>query len=439
MKRLTCEMCGGTEFVKDGDFFVCQSCGLKYTLENARKMMQDDSAAESGSAAKPDESDKVRKLLQLARRAREEENGEDAKKYYELAMMEDPDNWESAFYASYYRVMESPLARLEEVLKNFNNRAKTTLGIILNTYTGEEFQANIRDFFESAAKLYGVVSEHTSKRHVDLLAEVMTQVFSDAFSGNKNNNYAHYDCEHAALFELSLAAAETLMDLCETAEGWQGQEVDLDILRKMWNACDMIYFKDCMHFSNMYMNRQYERYLKGILKLEDRMLADWRGNLLCSVEETKRMLEKLKGLNGDAQALRQAKKIFNDHREARAKRFAEEYWNDHPVEKKALDDEKAGLQQEIDDLLNRKNALYNNSEMENMRKEVQDLEGQKNKCGLFQFKEKKALQEKIDAANVRIDEIRKKISAEESELRNSVDLKKQRIKEIEETLSKEGK
>ena len=38
MKALKCELCGSTEIIKDGDFFVCQSCGMKYTLETAKKM-----------------------------------------------------------------------------------------------------------------------------------------------------------------------------------------------------------------------------------------------------------------------------------------------------------------------------------------------------------------------------------------------------------------
>ncbi len=39
MKRLTCEMCGGTDLIKQDGVFVCQSCGVKYSLEEARKMM----------------------------------------------------------------------------------------------------------------------------------------------------------------------------------------------------------------------------------------------------------------------------------------------------------------------------------------------------------------------------------------------------------------
>ena len=39
MKRLTCEMCGSTDLVKQEGVFVCQSCGCKYSVEEAKKMM----------------------------------------------------------------------------------------------------------------------------------------------------------------------------------------------------------------------------------------------------------------------------------------------------------------------------------------------------------------------------------------------------------------
>ena len=35
-------MCNSNDIVKDGEFFVCQSCGTKYTLESARKLMSDE-------------------------------------------------------------------------------------------------------------------------------------------------------------------------------------------------------------------------------------------------------------------------------------------------------------------------------------------------------------------------------------------------------------
>lgn len=39
MKQLTCEMCGSTDLMKQDGVFVCQTCGCKYSVEEAKKLM----------------------------------------------------------------------------------------------------------------------------------------------------------------------------------------------------------------------------------------------------------------------------------------------------------------------------------------------------------------------------------------------------------------
>ena len=39
MKRLTCEVCGSADLIKQDGVFVCQSCGCKYSVEEAKKLM----------------------------------------------------------------------------------------------------------------------------------------------------------------------------------------------------------------------------------------------------------------------------------------------------------------------------------------------------------------------------------------------------------------
>ena len=41
MKKIVCEMCEGTEFVKENGAFVCQECGMKYSVEEAKKLMRE--------------------------------------------------------------------------------------------------------------------------------------------------------------------------------------------------------------------------------------------------------------------------------------------------------------------------------------------------------------------------------------------------------------
>ncbi len=38
MKQLTCKMCGSNDLVKQDGVFVCQNCGCKYSVEEAKKM-----------------------------------------------------------------------------------------------------------------------------------------------------------------------------------------------------------------------------------------------------------------------------------------------------------------------------------------------------------------------------------------------------------------
>ena len=39
MQAIKCELCGGGDLVKQDGMFVCQHCGTKYTLEEARKLL----------------------------------------------------------------------------------------------------------------------------------------------------------------------------------------------------------------------------------------------------------------------------------------------------------------------------------------------------------------------------------------------------------------
>ena len=62
MKAMQCELCGATDIIKDGDYFVCQSCGMKYTTESARKMMVEGVVQVEGTV-KVDNSHKIENFL----------------------------------------------------------------------------------------------------------------------------------------------------------------------------------------------------------------------------------------------------------------------------------------------------------------------------------------------------------------------------------------
>lgn len=91
MKALKCELCGGTEIVKDGDFFVCQNCGMKYTLESAKKMMVE-GVVQVEVTVKTDKTADAKRLLKLAKTACETRNFCEAERYANKVLEIDLDN-----------------------------------------------------------------------------------------------------------------------------------------------------------------------------------------------------------------------------------------------------------------------------------------------------------------------------------------------------------
>lgn len=91
MKQLTCEMCGSTDLMKQDGVFVCQSCGCKYSVEEARKMMVEGIVEVQGTV-KIDNSAKYNNIIQLAEDAFIDGRWGDAYSYCSEALVIRPDD-----------------------------------------------------------------------------------------------------------------------------------------------------------------------------------------------------------------------------------------------------------------------------------------------------------------------------------------------------------
>ena len=99
MTAIKCEMCSSTDIVKRDGMYVCQYCGTKYTIEEAKKLI-------SGTV-KIENSEYVQKYLANARRAKQKEDWEETEKYYNLVEQNEPSNIEAIFYSSYGKAKTS--------------------------------------------------------------------------------------------------------------------------------------------------------------------------------------------------------------------------------------------------------------------------------------------------------------------------------------------
>ena len=190
MQKLACEMCGGNDIVKENGLYVCQHCGTKYTVEEAKQLF-------INGTVKIDYSQKLENLYVLARRAIDEKDFKAAQRYYEDILLEHPEKWEPVFHAAYFKIMNH--CENDDVIDSvqyISNKLNTTFvllekdkvenhdesarliatdvillehrlfEIILDKFYNIDFETRDRDdkriYVESIKSLYGLLKELAS-------------------------------------------------------------------------------------------------------------------------------------------------------------------------------------------------------------------------------------------------------------------------------------
>lgn len=90
-------------------------------MEEAKKLF---------GVVKVDKTEETEKLLVLARRAREDNNSENAEKYYGMVLQEDPNNWEAVFFQIYYRAMQCKIMNISSAAISIVNNIESTMKLI---------------------------------------------------------------------------------------------------------------------------------------------------------------------------------------------------------------------------------------------------------------------------------------------------------------------
>lgn len=155
MKAIVCEMCGSHDVVKQDGLYVCQTCGTKYSVEDAKKLMVEIEGPVdvSGSTVKVDDSESTEKILQLARRAASEGNSGNAAKYYEMVALSRPDDWEAGFYTVYYQASCCKIAEIAGAASRVNNTLPGTITAIKNTVPADQQKAAYTKVAENVLSL----------------------------------------------------------------------------------------------------------------------------------------------------------------------------------------------------------------------------------------------------------------------------------------------
>ena len=164
MKQLTCEMCGSNDLVKQDGVFVCQSCGCKYSVEEAKKMMVEGTVEVTGTV-KVDDTARTENYLILAKNACDSKNYLEAENYCNKVIEIEPSNYDAWMFKGYATGWQSTFSnlRIEEAINCF------TQGII---NAPDEFKESINErVYDDASNLFEAIASLCYKTFIEISSE----------------------------------------------------------------------------------------------------------------------------------------------------------------------------------------------------------------------------------------------------------------------------
>ena len=412
MKRLTCEMCGNSDLIKQDGVFVCQSCGCKYTVEEARKLMIEGKVDVSGSTVKIDKTNEIDNLLVVARRARDEGNYARASSHYDDILKIDPDNWEANFYRTYCMALEGRIIDIPNNLQLAINSASSTIKMLQSRETIDETAC-----IEIIARIGAMVTVFINS-YYDLYAknpewrEVQLDKYgleSDSYVHNKGNYMQMQENLNGVLtiagtlYGEIVASQKTSSLVCEAIiQALEREKQDLGSLPK-----------------NPFLNEGF-RYREFY-----NLLANRNNALLSKVTESKKMMEQIRDVHREIE--KKQREIEEQQRREEQQRKNQAYWAAHKEEKEQLESRKTELNLKIKEVLSvmqpiqdeikslslkKYDDVPSQAEWNMLQAERDKLIEEKNKMGFFKRKQKQTLQDQIEAYTPKMERVKAKIERE---------------------------
>lgn len=377
MKRLTCEMCGSTDLIKQDGVFVCQTCGCKYSIEEAKKMMVEGTVDVSGSTVKVDNERKIENLRTLADRAKAERDTETAAKYFEELLKEDPNNWEANFYTIYYAAHNIKIAQIGSAANRVSNIIDTVYSLIKeNLHTPDDQKEAGREVAYAVAN------------------------FSSYLIPNATNNLG------TTTESIDKAVDEWLVPIClmniHVGDSLVKYFGDYEIAEKAYAVV--------ANFTGMEITET------------GRQVMDLAKSRLAPIRE-----EKAKRELAEKEAIAAA-----------AKKRTEEYWTCHTEERQQLETEKRALLEkrkylnsQIEELRKKLDVIPSISIRDEKQKMMNELKEQLKSLGFFKGKEKKSLHTRIDELGHEMEQLTISIENEKSSIQHKINEITDEIKKVD--------
>ncbi len=210
MKQLVCEMCGSNDLIKQDGVFVCQSCGCKYTVEEARKLMVEGTVEVKGTV-KVDNTEELSNNLINAKRAFEDKRYRDAERLYSEILRVEPDNAEAVLCQGLAKSWQGTIANNELDVAERAYRRAVEIVVNKNPDTQESAAFINHGFSEFASLAMAWSSTYSSKvsEVIDRATERQNRLEADF---KRQASYLHDRDAFKHAQELALQQLENLQN-----------------------------------------------------------------------------------------------------------------------------------------------------------------------------------------------------------------------------------
>ena len=450
MKQLVCEMCGSTDLIKQDGVFVCQTCGCKYSVEEAKKMMVE-------GTVRVDNTHMISNYLEMAQSARDAGNNAEAETYCNKVIEIEPGNYQAWMLKGEAAAWQSSIQdmRVDEgvaaFVKGINNapeeekevlieRAKEQikeLSLALISVRGDRFvqwpdNEEASGFLTDLTSIMGTVAKFLSETGAlvpvnEIMGPVATLINSAVVNAYQNKIIPDYTGnpndpdDRPSKYEFStyierVGYCTTLLtkaiELCDEddEEDIQRYENLITLHKNAIDACSWDY--DFDGFGGKYWHKDYE--LTNDAKVT-------RRNLINQYE-------------GKIRELRES--IAKKQEEEKRKRI-DAYWAEHSEERDALESEKKNLLAQIKTIEKEKESVPGKEEKELFQGQIDKLTTEKSMLGLLKRKEKAALQERIDALSNQLNAVVSRMEAQYESIQKKIEPLQKRVNQIDLELTKD--
>ena len=381
MKQLTCEMCGSTNLMKQDGVFVCQSCGIKYSVEEAKKMMVEGTVEVQGTV-RIDDSAKYNNVLQLAEDAFIDGRWDSAYSYCNEALTIRPND--PLIIAMQGLSVLGKEKIVTDVPTSSTNAMKRMFAVI------DTDKASAPDKIDILTKI---------SNYLDQVCKAKKSEFEEEIKGFNSQKVAYSASEES--FARANLAAQALGGNIFTQ---QKAEADLEKAKSK-------------RLHNEALDAQISK-----------------------VNSRKRAVETFNSTYKQQIATKKST-IQRDYETKEKEKRIAAYWAEHVSEKSALESEQEAvnnrliaLQEQIDAIskeiapqvaaLNKKKSekISEEIEVDKQKDLIRELERTRANLGIFKGKEKKAITERLGTTEYpKLDELKKKYEVAKKEHQQSVD------------------